>query len=65
MSEPIATVEDVRSAYVMCDEDEIAFDVWLASVKADAWDECLDEIEANYLNLQQARSGNPYRWKQA
>jgi hypothetical protein len=39
MSEPIATVEDVRSAYVMCDEDEIAFDRWLASMKADLWDE--------------------------
>jgi hypothetical protein len=57
MSEPIATVEDVRSAYVMCDEDEIAFDVWLASVKADAWDEgrdCTGPYPVNTYREEQA-----------
>jgi hypothetical protein len=64
MSEPIATVEDVRSAYVMCDEDEIAFDRWLALVKADAWAECAKEI----LQTREWHGGNqkyfprnPYR----
>jgi primosomal protein N'' len=38
-----------------------SFDRWLAKEKADAWDKCLDEIDANYLNLEQARSGNIYR----
>jgi hypothetical protein len=62
MSEYVPTTEDMldNAPY-----DEDIFYRWLATVKADAWDECLDEIEANYLNLQQARSGNPYRWKQA
>lgn len=42
-----------------------AFDRWLASrdaeVKCAAWDECLSEIDANEINTQQAREGNPYR----
>lgn len=35
------------------------------TTKAEAWDECLDEIDKNELNTEQARSGNPYRGEQA
>lgn len=43
-----------------------AHDALLRSVveresRAAAWDECLDAIEQNELNTEQARSGNPYR----
>ncbi len=31
------------------------------AVQEEAWDYCLDEIEANELNTEQAREGNPYR----
>jgi hypothetical protein len=65
MSEPIATVEDVRSAYVMCDEDEIAFDVWLASVKADAWDEGVDAQRLVSPAWEAERPVSPYRGEQA
>lgn len=29
--------------------------------KAEAWDACLDAIDQNELNTDQAREGNPYR----
>jgi hypothetical protein len=60
MSEDTPTTEEVRDCWAW-NGTYTGFDVWFASVKADAWDECLDEIAANYLNLEQARSGNPYR----
>lgn len=31
------------------------------AIQADAWDECLDEIDKYELNTEQARDGNPYR----
>jgi hypothetical protein len=37
----------------------------LADEFARIWDECLDAIEQNELNTQQAREGNPYRVKAA
>lgn len=46
-------------------EIESKFRAWLAAhdaeVAANAWDRCLDEIEAYEINTQQARDGNPYR----
>lgn len=40
------------------------FDRWLAGheqkVRAEAWAECLDEIEQYELNTEQAREANPY-----
>lgn len=33
-------------------------------VAAEAWDHCLDEIEANDINTQQAREGNRYRYEE-
>ena len=43
---------------------EWVFNTWLAehdrSVSASAWDECLSAIDANELNTEQARDGNPY-----
>jgi hypothetical protein len=69
MSDPMATVEDVRSAYVMCDEDEIAFDRWLASVKADAWAEgayaALEEEGYECIKFDFVSETNPYRGERA
>jgi len=44
----------------------VALTEWVMSVeggskKAEGWDDCLDAIEQNELNTEQARQGNPYR----
>jgi hypothetical protein len=38
-----------------------SYDRMIEHLKAAAWDECLDAIEANEINTEQARAGNPYR----
>ena len=55
---------DVKSTFEFIDEGKAnaEFDRWLATVKADAWDEC---FEAEYNRAPEDPPLNPYRGEQA
>jgi hypothetical protein len=77
MSEYIPSIAQVRRSYdgqwdvrsPHGKEAAVEFDLWLAAndrvVAAKAWEACLDAIDQNELNTEQARNGNPYRAKPA
>ena len=76
MSDYTPTTEAVRNAFAKCrgcyrcesdgDGDDrpshkAEFDRWLASVKAEAWDECAAEVEGCHDCLAYQGISNPYR----
>ena len=60
MSEYVPTTDDIRNSYIITPEDNEAFDRWLASVKAEVWDEGGAVVERYYIG-DGPEPVNPYR----
>ena len=70
MSEYTPTTPVVRAAYIQeidaeVEESFAQFDRWLASVKAEAWDECGRELFGDDYDDSETSLRNPYRGEQA